>query len=90
MKQTDLNKVKEQSKILFDAVSFEDAANNGWEGLIISHPYTNCGIYMNSNGKVLDLINNANDQKSFRNLIFGMIDKANDLGRIVLLINKLE
>ena len=88
MKQTDLNKVKEQSKILFDAVSFEDASDNGWEGFIISHPYTNCGINMTPDGKVMDLINNEDDQISFRNRIFERIDKAKQISSIVLLLNK--
>lgn len=89
MYKTDLNACKEASKFLFDLVSFKDANETcGLNGIIISHPYTNCGITLTREGRVIDLINNEADQIEFKKMVFNEIDKAHNLVRIRMLINK--
>lgn len=89
MKETNLDLVKETSKVLFDLVSFEDADKCvGMDGFIISHPYTNSGISKKKDGTLVNLVKNKEDQKEFRNIVFERIDKADNIIKILLLLNK--
>ncbi len=89
METTDFEKVKEYSKELFDLITIDEANECiGMDGLIISHPYTNAGIRMGRNGEIINLINDNNARIQFRDDIFNLIDKADDLWEILLMINK--
>lgn len=89
IKRTKLDKVKEQSKLLFDVISFQEASDCvGMDGLIISHPYANSAIRMSKDGKLLDLVNNKEDANEYRKQIFQAIDDNDDLFRFIILLNK--
>lgn len=81
MMKTDLNKIKDKSKMLFDLVSFEDAAkviDDEFKGLFISHPYTNTSFVQGKNKKLVNLLEDIDEQKEYRKRIFSLIDKAKD------------
>ena len=64
--KTDLNKIKDKSKMLFDLISFEDAAiviDDEFKGLFISHPYTNTSFVKGKNKPIVTLLEDINEQK---------------------------
>ena len=88
--KTNIQAVRQQSKILFDLVSFEDAYNTipeEYRGLIVAHPYTNMGVTYDSEIKQMIDLSVEENFKKFRTTIFKLIDKSS-LGRIFLLVNK--
>lgn len=91
MMKTDLNKIKDKSKMLFDLVSFEDAANvinDEFKGVFISHPYTNTAFVKGKNKPIVNLLEDIDEQKEYRKRIFSLIDKAKDFFNIMHLLNK--
>lgn len=88
---SDLEKIKEQSKFLFDLVSIETASKVcGFDGLIISHPYSNSGltaIYENGNMEMVNIVEDKKAAKRFRQFIFDKIDQAESISRIYILLN---
>ena len=89
---TDIEKVKEKSKALYFAVSMKEASDAcGLDGLIISHPFTNTGVtaIQTPEGiKMVDIINDKNNENEFRKNLFQLIDEANNVWKIVILVNK--
>lgn len=89
---TDIEKVKEKSKALYFAVSMKEASDVcGMDGLIISHPFTNTGVtaIQTPEGiKMVDIINDENNENEFRKNLFQLIDEAENVWRIVALVNK--
>lgn len=89
MKKTNIERVKEMSKALFDVMTFQEASDCvGLNGLIISHPYSNTGVYMTQDGVWKNLVEDKAAQEEYRKLIFGFIDKANTPIKIMLFVNK--
>lgn len=89
VKRTELENIREQSKLLFDVISFQEASDCiGMDGLIISHPYANSAISMSKDGKFLDLVKNEEDATTYRKQIFQAIDDSDDLFRLLFLLNK--
>ena len=89
---SDLEKVKEESKFLYDLISIQEAVDVcNMDGLIISHPYTNSGITaIKKDGeyKFIDIVHSKSDADLFRKQIYKRIDLATDVWKIELLINK--
>lgn len=88
---SDLEKIKEESKLLFDLVTIEEAAKVcDLDGLIISHPYSNSGLTaIYENGK-MEMVNIVEDKKAadkFRQFTFEKIDQADRIMKIYMLLN---
>jgi hypothetical protein len=92
MKDTNLDIIKSKSKLLFDLISFEDAMrviNDELAGIIISHPYTNSAfVYSPKSKKMVNLMEDEKAAKEYREEMFKLIDKANSVNRIFMLLNK--
>ena len=89
---TNLNQVKKVSKELFDVISFEDAMielDGEPSELFLAHPFTNCGISFDTEThQPLNLVHDKEAAKRFRDITFKLIDKADSVIRIRLLLNK--
>ena len=88
MKQTNLDKIKEMSKLLFLAVPIKATKIP----FIIQHPFTSNNLYVSvkenqDNPKILDLYKKE-DYEIFKSETFEKIDNAKDLFGIVMLLNK--
>ena len=90
--KTDLQIIKKKSKVLFDIVSYEEAQNaisSDLRGLFISHPYTNSPfIYLPKRKQLCNILEDKEAAKEYRETILGMIDEADSLTKIVMLLNK--
>ena len=87
--ETNLHAIKEESKMLFDVMTFQEASDYiGMDGFIISHPYANSAFNMDSKGKLVNLLEDEKAAQDFRNHIFKKIDKTDDLMKFILLLNK--
>lgn len=81
---TNLDKVKFESKLLFDAVPLKKHSKMSF---VCQHPFTNSSYGMSSKGEMIDYTTEEGG-KEFRNIVFNIIDNAKDVFDIVMLLNK--
>lgn len=79
IKETNIEEVREYTKLLFDCYDISKCVNEEFGNIIISHPFSNSGFVggQDENGKLkmLNVVENEDDYKQWRDRVFHGIDK---------------
>lgn len=84
LKETDIQGVKTQLKVLFDAVKIETFFN----GLIMQHPYGNSVIVNTMDKGIVNILESDENFNTWKDTIFTLIDKKDDVFQLFMLIDK--